>query len=126
MARDADGVVRFAQSEESAVLTSGTHVFGPFAIGGVTSLAVMYDDRLGAAPSSCTCNAQHSLQSPRTPDEDIVWSDPIEISQVGGIGEFQSSVEISPVVIASLFRVVVTVPATQAIKLYFLAGSRNL
>jgi len=126
MPRNAAGIVEFVQYAESDQLTSGTHVFGPFATVGVDNVALIYNDGLGAAPNNCTVSIQRSVQPPSTPDESIVWSDPHVPTPVSGIGEYQSAVDFAPNVVSSMHRITVVVPATEEIKLYWLTGRKSI
>ena len=129
MAERKNGKVQYVQQEQSDYLTSGNHVFGPFASGGVSSVALMYDTRSGVGGTSCVVNVQRSLSPPLTPDADIIWSDAYEVVKGSidpTVGEFQSSFEFAPDLVASLWRATIEVPAGEAIRLFWMAGARNI
>lgn len=124
-----DGVLQFVQSEESEVLTSGTHVFGPFFSRGNTDVALMYDASYGSGLSSPTVGVQRSASSPSALDEDIVWSNLQDIQKRSVnslVGEYQSSRDNAVNTMAKLYRFIVEVPDGEAIKLFWLANARNL
>lgn len=125
-----DGVLQFVQSEESEVLTSGTHVFGPFFSRGNTDVALMYDTSYGSGlRTSPTVGVQRSASSPSALDEDIVWSNLQDIpkSNVNPlVGEYQSSRDSAVNTMAKLYRFIVEVHDGEAIKLFWLANARNL
>lgn len=127
MPRNADGLIEYAQYAESDVFTSGAEfIFGPFNVVGVKSVSLFWDKSYAAG--SVVVRRQRSASGPRVADDDILWGTPTTIPATGpDFGEYYSPVdEAGTFNVSSLYRFTVQAYAGSAVKLFWMAGTRNL
>lgn len=115
MARKND-VVQYAQHSVLDAVTSGVHIMGPFAVNGVSAVAVYAEFASGTGVGSV--QLQRAGQPLGTPDDQIQWRN--AGSAITGNGEIQSGLQQ-----AMMCRVVVAV-ASGTIQINWVAGARNV